>query len=90
MKKTILLSAMAFCGMAVMAHAGVEVNPLANSKGQDYKVNASVSRQLVDTHDANATVLSERVLAPGVSEQEGVLKNGVKYKRIVKADAQPV
>lgn len=28
MKKTILLSAMAFCGMAVMAHAGVEVNPL--------------------------------------------------------------
>lgn len=90
MKKTILLSAMAFCGMAVMAHAGVEVNPLANSKGQDYKVNASVSRQLVDTHDANATVLSERVLAPGVSEQECVLKNGVKYKRIVKADAQPV
>lgn len=90
MKKTILLSAMAFCGMAVMAHAGVEVNPLANSKGQDYKVNANVSRQLVDTHDANATVLSERVLAPGVSEQECVLKNGVKYKRIVKADAQPV
>lgn len=90
MKKTILLSAMAFCGMAVMAHAGVEVNPLANSKDQDYKVNASVSRQLVDTHDANATVLSERVLAPGVSEQECVLKNGVKYKRIVKADAQPV
>ena len=90
MKKTILLSAMAFCGMAVMANAGVEVNPLANSKGQDYKVNASVSRQLVDTHDANATVLSERVLAPGVSEQECVLKNGVKYKRIVKADAQPV
>ena len=54
MKKTIILSAMAFCGMAVMAHAGVEVNPLANSKGQDYKVNANVSRQLVDTHDANA------------------------------------
>ena len=27
MKKTILLSAMAFCGMAVMAHAGVEYFP---------------------------------------------------------------
>lgn len=74
MKKTILLSAMAFCGMAVMAHAGVEVNPLANSKGQDYKVNASVSRQLVDTHDANATVLSEGYLRPVFPNRSAYLK----------------
>lgn len=43
MKKTILLSAMAFCGMAVMAHAGVEVNPLANSKGQDTALSFKIS-----------------------------------------------
>ena len=58
MNKSIPLSSMAFFGMAGMAHSGVEVKSLANSKGQDYKVNASVSCQLVDTHDANATVLS--------------------------------
>lgn len=74
MKKTILLSAMAFCGMAVMSHAGVEVNPLANSKGQDYKVNASVSRQLVDTHDANALCSRKGYLRPVFPNRSAYLK----------------
>ena len=81
MTKSLLLTVVAMYGISALA--AVPKPPAA--KGTDHKVNAQVMRQ-IKANDAQAKVLSESILAPGVKEQVCALPGGAAYKRIVKAD----